>query len=140
MSEEPQEPRTFFGDLSKRLKAAIAGLNDIDVTLLQKILERVAAATFSADGMSAAFTEAQKQQLATKLHISPDLMQLCVDASVYIFGKAIYNNASSKVFSSSLTTIGVSPEVAAMFVQPSDFRSWTKRVFCSFLQASSPSA
>ena len=115
MSEE-KKPNTFFGDLSKRLKAAIAGLNEIDSKLLPKILERVAAATFSADGMSAAFTEAQKQQLASKLNINPELMQLCVDASVYIFGKAIYNNASSKVFTSSLQDIGLTAEVAALFV------------------------
>ncbi len=66
MSEDDVRPSagsgTFFGDLSKRLKGAIAGLNEIDEKLLPKILERVAAATFSADGMSAAFTEAQKQQ------------------------------------------------------------------------------
>ena len=115
MSEE-KKPNTFFGDLSKRLKAAISGLNEIDSKLLPKILERVAAATFSADGMSAAFTEAQKQQLASKLNINPELMQLCVDASVYIFGKAIYNNASSKVFTSSLQDIGLTAEVAALFV------------------------
>lgn len=110
------EPSTYFGDLSKRLKAAIGGLNEIDQKLLPKILDRVAAATFSPDGMSAAFTEAQKQQLAAKLKINPDLMQLCVDASVYIFGKAIYNNSSSKVFGSNLVKIGLSEEVATLFV------------------------
>mmetsp|Transcript_9765 Transcript_9765/g.14280 ORF Transcript_9765/g.14280 Transcript_9765/m.14280 type:complete len:211 (-) Transcript_9765:36-668(-) len=115
MSEE-KKSNTFFGDLSKRLKAAIAGINDIDLKLLPKILERVAASTFSADGMSAAFTESQKQQLATKLKINPELMQLCVDASVYIFGKAIYNNASSKVFTANLVEIGLKEEVAALFV------------------------